>query len=392
MENQQIHLKGAGQVAWIPQKARVALAVSIIKNRPVGMSGREHAEALSCKMRSQDESWKKKAQELQQEVLRLRQESLIARVTSNTKSSTLTAGQDNSMDMSQDLFGPGSLACSPDLQADSETPELMLQDPQPAPTPPQPPVLSSHQGTPHLRPALPHVDFLQSLCALHRVEGNSRGLESLWFCSDGDAGSVLADSVCQLLKSVVSACRDPPPLGPDDLVLQGCQVVAKVMDLFCSQRMPSTEFTRRVEESLKELTGILLHGHQLSGLRAAERLMEYLITLGSNSMSKSFLIRHILSEISTLADQLWQAFQGTSALDQFPVDQYQNSCSLFSVVEQLLQKSKVPCRVELRSDQSGFLRHLEQRVFLLSSEFPLFSIYMWRVGGLLTSSDSEKPS
>lgn len=47
----------------------------------------------------------------------------------------------------------------------------------------------------------------------------------------------------------------------------------------------------------------------LSQLQAPEKLMEYLITLGSNSMSKSFLIRHILSEISTLADQLWQAFQ-----------------------------------------------------------------------------------
>lgn len=73
-------------------KAKVALAVAIIKSRPSGMSGREYAQALACKLRSLDESWKKKAQELQQEVLRLRQQLLMSRATSDTKSSTEAAG------------------------------------------------------------------------------------------------------------------------------------------------------------------------------------------------------------------------------------------------------------------------------------------------------------
>ncbi|KAM7368272.1 hypothetical protein PAMP_014511 [Pampus punctatissimus] len=38
--------------------------------------------------------------------------------------------------------------------------------------------------------------------------------------------------------------------------------------------------------------------------------------------------------------------QESSGLDKFPVDQYQNSCYLFWIVEELLQKSNVPCRVE----------------------------------------------
>ena len=161
-------------------------------------------------------------------------------------------------DASQDLFGPGSEACS-----DSETPDLLVPDPQPAVTLPQP---AAPPGGPHRSPAtLPHAGFLQSLCALHRVTGNNRGLELLWFGPDGGAGSVLADSVCQLLDSVVAACRDPPPpLGPGDLVLQACRVAARAMDLFCSQRLPSAEFTRRVEESLRELTRLLLHSEHIS--------------------------------------------------------------------------------------------------------------------------------
>lgn len=90
-------LAGASQVEWFFKKAKVALAVAIIKSKPQGMSGREYAEALGCKLRSQDESWKEKAQGLQQEVLRLRQEMLITRVTSNMKSSSDTTGRPFSM-------------------------------------------------------------------------------------------------------------------------------------------------------------------------------------------------------------------------------------------------------------------------------------------------------
>lgn len=162
---------------------------------------------------------------------------------------------------SQDLFGPSeAYSAEPQPASDSETPELLQLEPQPAAAFPPPPVPSSHRGV----AALPHEQFLQSLCALHRVEENNRGLESLWFSPDGGVGSVLVDSVCQLLDSVVAACRDPPPLGPGDLILTACQVAARAMDLFCSQRLPSADFTRRVEESLSELTGLLLHSNQLS--------------------------------------------------------------------------------------------------------------------------------
>ncbi|GLD56957.1 meiosis-specific protein MEI4-like protein [Lates japonicus] len=336
----QCEATGASQAAWFLMKAKVALAVAIIKNKPPGMSGREHAEALACKLKSQDESWKEKAQGLQQEVLRLRQEMLITRVTSNTKSTTETAGHDSAVeDNSRDLFGPSD----PQPGCDSETPELFLEDPQPAVSVPQLPVPSCHHGGPQDKVLHPHVQFLQSLCALHRVEGNNRGLEALWFSPDVDAGSVLVDTVCQLLESVVAACRDPPPLGPQDLVLQACQVASRAMDLFCSQRLPSVEFMRRVEESLRELTEMLLHSNQPSRLQAAEKLMGYLITLGSSSMSKSFLIRHILSQISALADQLWQAFQ-------FPV------CHIFK---------------HLSADLSHHLSHRPERELHLAGPFPV---------------------
>lgn len=161
----------------------------------------------------------------------------------------MVPGHDGTVDpASQDLFGP---------DCDSETPELL-------------PVIPFQQSAdpahPQERPpeVLPHFQFLQALCALRGVRGDDHGLEPLWFCPDGDSGSLLADSVCQLLDSVVKACKDPPPLGPGDLVLQACRVVAQATDLFCSQREPSVEFKRSVESSLVELTETLLHRDMFS--------------------------------------------------------------------------------------------------------------------------------
>lgn len=77
-------------------------------------------------------------------------------------------------------------------------------------------------------------------------------------------------------------------------------------------------------------------------------------------------------------------------LDSFPVDQFQTSAYLFGIVEELLNRSEVPCQVEMGSEQTGFLALLEQRVFLLSEEFPLFSMYMWRIGRLLSTTTPRK--
>ena len=71
----------------------MALAVAVIKNKPPDSSAREHAEALAGELRSREDSWREKAQELEREVLRLRQEMVITRATSETRGTAATAGR-----------------------------------------------------------------------------------------------------------------------------------------------------------------------------------------------------------------------------------------------------------------------------------------------------------
>lgn len=75
-------VSGASHAHWLLTKVRVAMALAVIKSRLPGMSGREHAEALSRQLTGRDDGLRRKVQELQQEVLRLRQEVVMSRATS----------------------------------------------------------------------------------------------------------------------------------------------------------------------------------------------------------------------------------------------------------------------------------------------------------------------
>ncbi|XP_033979737.1 meiosis-specific protein MEI4 isoform X2 [Trematomus bernacchii] len=306
MDNDGDHSTRASRAECLLTKVKVSLAVAIIKTKPPGVSGREFAEALACRLRRQDENWKEKSEELQQEVLRLRQEVLINRLTGNTSAIP--------------VYALDHTYCS-DPDEGSETPELLLPDPQHAT------LLSSHLATrfphpsslllhlppppymppsgPHGETDLPQVHFLQALLSLQRLNDP--------LCFGADGGVLLVDSVCRLLVSVVRLCRDAPPLGPGESVLQACHVSARSMEMFCSHRLPDEEFRSRVEAALRDLTEMLLHKKGLHRLQTSEKLMECLITLGKAACPNPFS-SVILSQISALADRLWQSFKQTQFL------------------------------------------------------------------------------
>lgn len=64
----------------------------LVKIRPSGVSSRDYAEALASRLKRLDEGWKKEAQELQREVLRLRQELLMSRAAARVAGSSEAAG------------------------------------------------------------------------------------------------------------------------------------------------------------------------------------------------------------------------------------------------------------------------------------------------------------
>uniref|UniRef100_A0A4W5MTC1 Meiosis-specific, MEI4 homolog (S. cerevisiae) n=1 Tax=Hucho hucho TaxID=62062 RepID=A0A4W5MTC1_9TELE len=408
---------GTDTAEWSLRKAKLVVAVAIIKSKPPGISGRKHAEHLANKLSSQTEAWKTKAQRLQEEVLRMRQELLLTQMLSKPKNTSGTeSGGDGFMDLlSQDFTGSGLVKDPLNSDMDSgcgmeNNTETLLptQDSaEPSAQPAFPPVTTTHpqipfsslcEAGPRGKAMLLHMQFLQSLCGLNRVEGEAMGAEAGGFSLDRDKDrSVVADSVCQLLSCVVSASRDDRPLPPRSLLLQASRVVAQAVDHWLSHRQPSLLFVTGMEDSLKELTDILLRNGQLNRFQVQERLTECLILLGGSNLLRSLLIRHVLSEINRLAEHLWITCQVESSEGpgQFDVSLYENSFYLFWLLEQLLQVGQGPPGAtggtghHWSPEQRALLGRLEHSVLLLSDDFPLYSLYMWRIGALLAPSDTN---
>lgn len=84
---------GGGVAAWLARKARLAVAVAVIKSRPPGVSGRSHAQSLAAQLRSREARWRSRAGELQEEVLHLRQELLLAKMAARDREAGDTPGR-----------------------------------------------------------------------------------------------------------------------------------------------------------------------------------------------------------------------------------------------------------------------------------------------------------
>ncbi|KAJ8008906.1 hypothetical protein DPEC_G00083290 [Dallia pectoralis] len=378
---------------WGVKKAKLAVAVAVIKSKPPGTSGRQHAEYLARMLRSQDEAWKTKYQQLQEEVLRLRQELHLSRMLAKPKNN----GDDVCDLLSQDPTGPGSSRDLLNSDMDSGCGTDLTETPRPTPDPASPHVT----GAPDLQTsgpceaepqggdaALPHMQFLQSLLGLSGADGVAAGVEVGELGPGGD-GSVVSDSVCRLLTCLVAACGDHTP---QPLLGHASRVAARAVDSWLGHRQPPALFAAHVEGVLEELVGALLRNDQINRFGVQERLAECLVLLGGSCFLRSLIIRHVLSEINQMAEHLWITCQGESSEEpsRFDVSQYENSFYLFRLLERLLQAGQGSPGVRGGTSQPwipelGALQDsMEQSLIRLSDDFPLFVLYMWRVWPLLT--------
>ncbi|KAL6485725.1 hypothetical protein MHYP_G00051170 [Metynnis hypsauchen] len=382
-----------GKAVWYIRTAKLAVAVAIIKSKPAGRSGRQHAESLAAKLKQQDEAWKTKAQDLKEEVLRLRQELLLTKLLSNPGNSAEGGrGNDVTRLLSQDLTDPQFSESDSGCETSNNT-QTLLQTPDLVDT--QVPCHSSTILTssahpsrvtfPHQRASLEHAlskrtQFLQHLSGLRRLGDPALAAEE----------DLVWDSVLHLLSSVIEAYKEASGgrvLPQPALLLQASQVAAQAVEQGDVHWRPSALCLGQVEDSLKELLDLLLSNSQLNKFAVQETLTECLISLGSSRVLRSVLIRLLLSHINHLAQHLWNACQSSSdGQQQQEVDwsRYENSFYLFWLLEKLPPTGQSKAGTEHRDLQA----QLESFVLPLSDEYPLFALYMWRIRALLNPTDT----
>ncbi|KFO89796.1 Meiosis-specific protein MEI4-like, partial [Buceros rhinoceros silvestris] len=377
--------------------SKLALAFAIIRSKPPGKSCREYTEHLAKTVSEQDFGWKSKVEALESEVLRLRQELLLNKICprfcleNNASAETLldqerinpmsysSQLEDSGCDVSND-YAFDSLGITSDfhqsehnVSASKHWLERVL-----------PLNLCSASKEESLTAPL---QFLQHLLEIRKLsEGGS--LQADFTELENDSFTI-CNSVSQLLDGL-TVFYNSPKFPVSNFLTEAVHVlISLITDTKLSNHVLKKCF-KKLEEFKKNLIQIILRNSSVNRFQALHAVSHMLVLLGRNNTLRNSLISLLLLEVRQFAEQLLQGHQIQAKCD---IIRYENIFSLCMILEQLLQNETEESNVS-SSDYDGeekikFLNNLDQIILHLSDEFPLFSLFLWRVNVLLNSAQIQ---
>ncbi|NWJ10739.1 MEI4 protein, partial [Crypturellus undulatus] len=385
--------------------SKLALAFAIIRSKPPGKSCKEYTEHLAKIVSEQDTSlvsgslWKSKVEALEAEVLRLRQELLLNKICpkfvlesrkSGASDENLVQESSYPMNYSSQLEDSGC-----DVSNDYTFDSLGTTS-------------DFHQSEHNLHTSKYHLDIVPplSLCCANREEPLTAPVQFLQHLLEirklSEIGNLQADftkleddsfticsSVSQLLDGLTVFYNSPKFPVSDILSEAICVLISLIADTKLSNHVLKKCF-KRLDEFQKKLIQIILRSSSINRFQALHAVSHVLVLLGRNNILRNSLISLLLSEVHQFAEQMCQAHQ---ILDACDVTRYENIFYLFMILEQLLQNETEESNISSSQydgeEKNKFMKNLDQIILHLSDEFPLFSLYLWRVSVLLNSAQIQ---
>uniref|UniRef100_A0A8C3IIK9 Meiotic double-stranded break formation protein 4 n=1 Tax=Chrysemys picta bellii TaxID=8478 RepID=A0A8C3IIK9_CHRPI len=335
--------------SWYLKISKLALALAIIHSKPPEKSSKEYTEHLAKIISGQDFKWRSKVEALEAEVLRLRQELLLNKICPRFC-----------------LENSKSLNCN--TSSCTFNSEIL-------------PILNTH-CTNKEKTLAAHMQFLQHLLELRKLT-EAGGLKTVFTKLESDC-STISDSVSRLLDGLLTFYKNPKFPVSNFLTEAVSVLINLITDANLSNHVLKMCF-EKLEEFKKNLVQIILSNSNINRFQVQYPVSHTLVLLGRCNILRKSIISLLLSEVNQFADELQQA--------KYNVTQYENIFSLCMILEQLLQKGTGEGNIS-SSDYDGeeknkFLQNLDQIILHLADEFPLFSVYMWRLGALLNSSQMQ---
>ncbi|XP_048361778.1 meiosis-specific protein MEI4 [Sphaerodactylus townsendi] len=391
-----IEIKDRVDVTWYLKTSQLALALAVIRSKPPDQSSKEYTEHLAKIVSGLDSKWKSKAEALEAEVLRLRQQlsQLSSGLCLENRNSTVigaTVLSTNSEDCADHFEDSGcdvSSICIPDTveTLPTSTPSecgsnsctsVVLSSVHPL----LPPCHAF--GTDYL---VAHMQFLQRFLEVKKLTdtgGLRTDLKNL-----GIDCSKISDSLSQLVDGLV-ASYSLPELPFSVFLKQTIFVITKLLNDADLSRQIVAKCFRQLEESIKRLVAIVLNNTNLNRFQVQDSISHALVSLGKCSPLRNSTISLLFREVNRFAHEL----QHTNEVQAKYAIQYENIFFLCRVLEQLLQRGtgqeNAASSVSDEDEKNKFLKNLDQIIFHLSDEFPLFCIYLWRLGTLLNAAQIQ---
>ncbi|NXJ93536.1 MEI4 protein, partial [Corythaixoides concolor] len=377
--------------------SKLALAFAIIHSKPSGKSCKEYTEHLAKTVSEQDSGWKSKVEALEAEVLRLRQELLLNKICprfclENDASAETLLDQEciNPMSYSSQLEDSGcdvsndyafdSLGIASDFhqsERNVDTSKCWLER-----VPPLNLCCSSKEES-----LTAPVQFLQNLLEIRKL--SEGGILQADFTELENDSFTVCNSVSQLLDGLTVFYNNPKFPVSNFLTEAVCVLISLITDTKLSNHVLKKCF-KKLEEFKKNLIQIILRNSSVNRFQAQHAVSHTLVLLGRNNTLRNSLIPLLLSEVRQFAEQLLQAYQIQAMYD---ITQYENIFPLCMILEKLLESGTEESNIS-SSDCDGeekikFMKNLDQIILHLSDEFPLFSLYLWRVSVLLNSAEMQ---
>ncbi|KFP73215.1 Meiosis-specific protein MEI4-like, partial [Acanthisitta chloris] len=377
--------------------SKLALAFAIIHSKPPGKSSKEYTEHLAKIVCEQDFGWKWKVEVLEAEVLRLRQELLLNRICprfcleNNTSAETLLdqecinpmnsssqledSGCDVSNDSAFDSLGISSdfLQSEHNVNTSKGWLERVL------------PLNLCHTSKEESLTA--PVQFLQHLLEIRKL--SEGGVLQADFSELENDSFTICNSVAQLLDGL-TVFYNSPKFPVSNFLTEAVRVLTSLItDTKLSNHVLKKCF-KKMEEFEKNLIQIILRNSSVNRFQALHSVSQTLVLLGRNKILRNSLTSLLLSEVHKFAEQLLEAHQVQS---MYNITQYENIFPLCLILEQILQTEREESNVSSShydgEEKIKFLKNLDQIILHLSDEFPLFSLYLWRVSVLLNSAQMQ---
>ncbi|XP_044530475.1 meiosis-specific protein MEI4 [Gracilinanus agilis] len=376
---------------WYLKSSKLALALAIIRSKPPNRNSREYTEHLAKMLSGQDGEWKSKVEALETEVLQLRQKLLLSKIcpvpqvnNRNPINSLPSKELESPEDISNQLEDSGC-----DVLSETRTdPSELSQNIEESFTSSseissyQLPIVKNHCAL-HEKTLTSHLQFLQHVLELKNLtESGSLKTDLNKFESDC---STVSDSVFRLLDGLIAFYSNPKLPFSNFLTEAVCILTSLIDDCNLSNHILKKCF-KKLEEFEKTLVQVILKNTSINRFQVQHYISNSLVILGKCSFLRKPVIALLLLEVNNFTDKLRNMHQVQSRYD---LSCYENIFSLFWILEQLLQEgtknSNMPSIDPVEQETKKFLEQLDQTILHLSDEFPLFTLYIWRVGVLLNS-------
>ncbi|XP_075779906.1 meiosis-specific protein MEI4 [Pelodiscus sinensis] len=385
---------------WYLKISKLALALAIIHSKPLEKSSKEYTEHLAKIISGQDFNWRSKVEALEAEVLRLRQELLLNKIcprfclenrnpdafteilldqepinSINDSSQLEDSGCDVSSDCLFDTIdtshnlGHSEHNCNTSLSTFNS--EIL-------------PILNTH-CTSKEKTLASHMQFLQHLLELRKL--TEAGGQTVFTKLESDSGTI-SNSVSRLLDGLLTFYKNPKFPVSNFLTQAVSVLINLITDTDLSNHVLKKCF-EKLEEFNRNLVQIILSNSNFNRFQVQYSISHTLVLLGRCNLLRKSVISLLLSEVNQFADELQQTHQIEA---KYNVTQYENIFSLCMILEQLLQSETEGNISSLDYDgeeKNKFLHNLDQIILHLADDFPLFSVYIWRLGALLNSSQMQ---